>query len=82
MKIQKTALLIALVSGSIFADNNINLNKMTLFLQDAELQGQAKVSLKQAKAFLSQDWLKILWIFIQVKIKTFQFYAIEIIVKR
>ena len=46
MKIQKTALLIALVSGSIFADNNINLSKMTLFLQDAELQGQAKVSLK------------------------------------
>jgi len=46
MKIQKTALLIALVSGSAFADNNITLNKVTLFFQGAELQGQAKVSLK------------------------------------
>ena len=38
MKVQKIALLMALVSSSVFADNNITLDKVTLFLQGAELQ--------------------------------------------
>ena len=50
MKIQKIVFLIALVSGSAFADNNITLNKVTLFFQGAELQGQAMVSLKKGES--------------------------------
>ena len=40
----------ALVSSSVFADNNITLDKVTLFLQGAELQGQATVSLKKGES--------------------------------
>ena len=50
MKVQKIALLMALVSSSVFADNNITLDKVTLFLQGAELQGQATVSLKKGES--------------------------------
>ena len=50
MKVQKMALLMALVSSSVFADNNITLDKVTLFLQGAELQGQATVSLKKGES--------------------------------
>ncbi|OCG24224.1 hypothetical protein A9G11_03860 [Gilliamella sp. wkB108] len=50
MKIQKIALLIAVISGSAFADNNITLNKVTLFLKGAELQGQSTVSLTKGES--------------------------------
>ncbi|MFQ0992797.1 DUF4139 domain-containing protein [Gilliamella apicola] len=50
MKVQKIALLMALVSSSVFADNNITLDKVTLFLQGAELQGQATASLKKGES--------------------------------
>ncbi|OTQ28217.1 DUF4139 domain-containing protein [Gilliamella apicola] len=50
MKVQKIVLLMALVSSSVFADNNITLDKVTLFLQGAELQGQATVSLKKGES--------------------------------
>lgn len=50
MKVQKIALLMALVSSSVFADNNITLDKVTLFLQGAELQCQATVSLKKGES--------------------------------
>ena len=50
MKIQKLALLIAFISGSALANNNITLNKVTLFLNGAELQGQAKVTLTKGES--------------------------------
>ncbi|OCG07643.1 hypothetical protein A9G13_05320 [Gilliamella sp. wkB178] len=50
MKIQKLALLIAFISGSAFANNNVTLNKVTLFLNGAELQGEAKVTLTKGES--------------------------------
>ncbi|OCG07642.1 hypothetical protein A9G13_05315 [Gilliamella sp. wkB178] len=50
MKLQKLALLVALISGSAFANNNVTLNKVTLFLKGAELQGQAKVALTKGES--------------------------------
>ncbi|MCO6554554.1 MAG: mucoidy inhibitor MuiA family protein [Gilliamella sp.] len=49
MKIQELAFLIAFASSSIFANNNVTLNKVTLFLQGAELQGQSTVSLTKGE---------------------------------
>jgi uncharacterized protein (TIGR02231 family) len=49
MKIQKLAFLIAFASSSVFANNNVTLNKVTLFLQGAELQGQSTVSLTKGE---------------------------------
>lgn len=50
MKIQKLVLLIAFISGSALANNNVTLNKVTLFLNGAELQGQAKVTLTKGES--------------------------------
>ena len=50
MKIKKIALVIALMSGSAWANNNITLNKVTLFIQGAELQGQSTVSLTKGES--------------------------------
>ncbi|OCG02298.1 DUF4139 domain-containing protein [Gilliamella sp. wkB112] len=50
MKLQKLALLVALVSGSAFANNNVTLDKVTLFLKGAELQGQAEVTLAKGES--------------------------------
>lgn len=50
MKIQKIAFLVAFTSGSVFAYNNITLNKVTLFLQGAELQGQSTVTLTKGES--------------------------------
>ena len=50
MKIHKIALAIALISGSALANNNVTLNKVTLFLQGAELQGQSTVLLTKGKS--------------------------------
>ena len=50
MKIHKIALAIALISGSAWANNNVTLNKVTLFLQGAELQGQSTVSLTKGES--------------------------------
>jgi uncharacterized protein (TIGR02231 family) len=50
MKIQQIAFLIAFASGSVFASNNVTLNKITLFLQGAELQGQSTVSLTKGES--------------------------------
>ncbi|MCO6552917.1 MAG: mucoidy inhibitor MuiA family protein [Gilliamella sp.] len=50
MKIQKLAFLIAFASSSVFANNNVTLNKVTLFLQGAELQGQSTVSLTKGES--------------------------------
>nr|WP_179854646.1 hypothetical protein [Gilliamella apicola] len=50
MKIQQIAFLIAFASGSVFASNNVTLNKVTLFLQGAELQGQSTVSLAKGES--------------------------------
>jgi len=51
MKIHKIALAIALISGSALANNNVTLNKVTLFLQGAELQGQSTVLLTKGKSY-------------------------------
>ncbi|WP_294965375.1 DUF4139 domain-containing protein [uncultured Gilliamella sp.] len=50
MKIRRIAFLAAFISGSTFANNNVTLNKVTLFLKGAELQGQAKVTLAKGKS--------------------------------
>ncbi|OCG02299.1 DUF4139 domain-containing protein [Gilliamella sp. wkB112] len=50
MKMQKLALLIAFISSSALANNNVTLNKVTLFLNGAELQGQAKVTLTKGES--------------------------------
>lgn len=50
MKIQKLAFFIAFASSSVFANNNVTLNKVTLFLQGAELQGQSTVSLTKGES--------------------------------
>ena len=42
--------MIALMSGSAWANNNITLNKVTLFIQGAELQGQSTVSLTKGES--------------------------------
>ncbi|QYN43846.1 mucoidy inhibitor MuiA family protein [Gilliamella sp. ESL0441] len=47
---KKIALAIALISGSALADNNVKLNKVTLFIQGAELQGQSTVSLTKGES--------------------------------
>lgn len=49
MKIKTVVLLIACFSGSAFADNNVTLNKVTLFLKGAELEGESRVSLKKGE---------------------------------
>lgn len=49
MKIQKLAFLNAFASSSVFAKNNVTLNKVKLFLQGAELQGQSKVLLTKGE---------------------------------
>ncbi|MCO6560355.1 MAG: hypothetical protein J6574_04510 [Gilliamella sp.] len=49
MKIQKLAFLNAFSSSSVFAKNNVTLNKVKLFLQGAELQGQSTVSLTKGE---------------------------------
>lgn len=50
MKIRKIAFLVAFISGSAFANNNVVLNKVTLFLQGAELQGQSTISLPKGES--------------------------------
>ncbi|OCG18675.1 hypothetical protein A9G24_12100 [Gilliamella sp. App6-5] len=50
MKIQKLAFFIAFASSSALANNNVTLNKVTLFLQGAELQGQSTVLLSKGES--------------------------------
>lgn len=46
---KKLLLLSALISSNVLAANDVILNKVTLFLQGAELQGQSIVSLKKGE---------------------------------
>lgn len=46
---KKLLLLSALISSNVLAANDVILNKVTLFLKGAELQGQSIVSLKKVK---------------------------------
>lgn len=47
---KKIALAIALISGNALANNDVKLNKVTLFIQGAELQGQSTVSLTKGES--------------------------------
>lgn len=49
MKIKKLSFLMLMLSTSAFADNAVTLNKVTLFLHGAELEGQSTVSVAKGE---------------------------------